>query len=297
MKNTEPDSDDRDSDVDISDSSDFNILDKLADDLTDPELQLASLVANNEEGRELSEEEYNRYRTVRLHKLQQQGPHRKFWCTKGVSLFGAMYALANPVNSLGSGLDEPSVSDPVVNEVLSGLLADTVIPGVDDDDDDYENQAPPTPTHDHSVLPMPPPPAQGHHFSMQQPQMMPQYNYYPPQHQMMQGPPMAPHMPYPSYQQHMAQQQQQQQQQHYRSGPGAGQGRPPPASGGSEVCRYFSSPGGCSRGESCRYIHDKSGGGGATGGGLGRGSPICRFFNSPGGCARGDSCRFLHAPR
>lgn len=55
--------------------------------------------------------------------------------------------------------------------------------------------------------------------------------------------------------------------------------------GEPEICRYFSSPGGCKLpdGKKCPYKHV-----------AGAEPEPCRFFNSPRGCNKGSSCPFKH---
>ncbi|KAG8769006.1 hypothetical protein FRC12_005222 [Ceratobasidium sp. 428] len=54
------------------------------------------------------------------------------------------------------------------------------------------------------------------------------------------------------------------------------------------VCKYFSTPGGCRAGSTCRYAHSS-----ALGKSPQQSNQICRFYNN-GHCRRGDECWYRH---
>ncbi|KAF5338167.1 hypothetical protein D9758_014721 [Tetrapyrgos nigripes] len=59
----------------------------------------------------------------------------------------------------------------------------------------------------------------------------------------------------------------------------------------SKPCRYFSSPGGCHRGNLCTFRHDQEQ---SSSNAPQTPTVLCRFLNSPGGCRKGDTCTFRH---
>ncbi|QRV88894.1 E3 ubiquitin-protein ligase makorin-1 [Ceratobasidium sp. AG-Ba] len=55
------------------------------------------------------------------------------------------------------------------------------------------------------------------------------------------------------------------------------------------ICRYFSLPGGCRAGSTCRYAHSAEPGRSPQ-----QSKQLCRFYNN-GHCRHGDQCWYLHA--
>eukprot|EP01080_Neovahlkampfia_damariscottae_P004689 gene4689-8261_t len=50
-----------------------------------------------------------------------------------------------------------------------------------------------------------------------------------------------------------------------------------------KVCAFFNTTNGCTKGNSCQYLHQKL-----------QKKQVCFFYTSPKGCLKGDSCQFLH---
>lgn len=65
---------------------------------------------------------------------------------------------------------------------------------------------------------------------------------------------------------------------------------------GPRPCQYFSSPGGCAKGNDCNFAHIPSA--------FNNGPPVqlpkknrpCQYWGSPRGCMKGDTCDFIHEP-